>query len=757
MTPGESSNTPGPSAGKAEWRRWARRAREGVDWPLVSAAIVAALRGWLAPGARVVLYDPLPDEADLRPLAGDVTALATRTPQDGVLTIHPWDADREKHGFGFSQPVAGSPEVAPEEVDVVLVPGLVFDREGVRLGRGGGHYDRLIPRLRPDCLLVGVAPDSLVVDALPREEHDALVTHLATESGVRTVGRVAGMSDDLAAAARAWIAGDPDPNTRRELQAVIDAGADAALEERMGTPLRFGTAGIRGEVGAGSSRMNRATVIRTTRGVADYLLARDRGSGPVVVGFDGRTDSEQFAEDTVGVFAAAGVATRFFRAVTPTPLVAHAALQVGATMAVVVTASHNPPADNGYKAYDANGAQIIPPVDADIAGSIDAVGPANEVPRIDGILEDGHELATPIGLEAEERYAAEVLAFRGDPPSPAPIRIAYTPLHGVAGAVALRLLEAGGHDDIRFVAEQWEPDGRFPTVAFPNPEEPGALDLVEALGTEIGADAVMANDPDGDRLAVCLPYEGGWRALTGNQIGVLLGDFVLERTTGDHRLLVSSVVSSPMLGAVAAHHGARHETTLTGFKWICNAGLALEREEGLRFVFGYEEALGYTVGPVVRDKDGMSAALWFSDMVGVEKARGRTVWDRLDDLYARDGVWVSVPRSVVRDGPDGSAEIAAAMERLGADHPASLGGLPVEAVTDYRTGGEKRPFWLPDTPLFAFALEGGSRVLVRPSGTEPKLKVYADVRGDDQAGARAVAERAGADLLTHLGWDGWRR
>ncbi|MEX0827254.1 MAG: phospho-sugar mutase [Acidimicrobiia bacterium] len=568
------------------------------------------------------------------------------------------------------------------------------------------------------------------------------------------------MTADLVAAARTWIAGDPDPITRAELEALLDD--PEALEDRMGAVLRFGTAGIRGQVGAGSNRMNRATVIRVTRGIADYLIARGRGAGPVVVGFDGRTDSEQFAEDAVGVFAAAGIPTRWFPAVTPTPLVAYAALMEGAEMAVVVTASHNPPADNGYKAYDANGAQIIPPVDTDIAAAIDAVGPAAAVPRIGGVFEDGHEFALPIGLEAEERYVEEVFAFRGDPPAGAPIRLAYTALHGVGGPLAIRILAAGGHGDVHVVEEQWAPDGRFPTVAFPNPEEPGALDLAEALGTRVGADAVLANDPDGDRLGVSLPHDGGWTQLSGNQIGILLGDFILERTAGDGRLVVSSVVSSPMLGAVAAHHGARHEVTLTGFKWICNAALALE-EQGLRFVFGFEEALGYTVGPVVHDKDGFSAALWFADLVAVEKARGRAVFDHLADLYVRDGLWVSVPRSVVRAGADGVEEIAAAMDRLAGSQPTTLGGLAVTGFTDYRQGAADRPFWLPATPLVDFSLEGGSRVLVRPSGTEPKLKVYADIRGSAasidevpaaEAEARRVAAAAGDDLLDFLGWGG---
>ena len=569
------------------------------------------------------------------------------------------------------------------------------------------------------------------------------------------------MPDELVAAAREWVAGDPDPATRAELAAILESGDMDLLDDRMGATLRFGTAGIRGEVGAGSSRMNRATVIRTTRGVADYLIARGRDGGPVVVGFDARPDSERFAADAVGVFAAAGIPTLWFPTVTSTPLVAHAALEEGATMAVVVTASHNPPADNGYKVYDANGAQIIPPVDSDIAAAIDAVGPAATVPRIERVFEVVDDLSRPIGFGAEDRYTEDVFAFRGDPAERHPIRIAYTPLHGVAGPLAIRTLAAGGYGDVHVVEEQFEPDGRFPTVAFPNPEEPGALDLAEALGTRVEADLVIANDPDGDRLAVCVPGDDGWMRLSGNQIGVLLGDMALERTEGDGRLVVSSVVSSPMLGAVAASHGARHEATLTGFKWICNAALALEAAEGLRFVFGYEEALGYTVGPVVRDKDGISAALWFADLVATESAWGRTVFDRLADLYVRDGLWVSVPRSVVRAGPDGLTEIAAAMDRLGEARPSTLGGLGVTGLTDYRQGADRRPFWLPATSLVDFALEGGSRVLVRPSGTEPKLKVYADVRGEvgspaevpaGEAEARRVAGAAADDLLAILGW-----
>jgi phosphomannomutase len=509
----------------------------------------------------------------------------------------------------------------------------------------------------------------------------------------------------------------------------------------MGTALRFGTAGIRGEVGPGSARMNRATVIRVTRGLVDYLVDRGRGAGPVVVGFDARPTSRGFAEDTVGVLAAAGVSVHAFGEVAPTPLVAHTALRLGATAAVVVTASHNPPADNGYKVYDANGAQIVEPVDLDIAAAVDGVGPAIDVPRVESAL-SAREIVV-VGDEAVEAYLDDVFAFRGQPPGAEPLSIVYTPLHGVAGDIAVAALRRAGHEDVVPVAEQFEPDGRFPTVAFPNPEEPGALDLAEALASQVGADLVLANDPDGDRLAVSVPVDDVWRRLSGNDLGLLLADFVLERTGHvSGRLVVSTIVSCPMLASIAEEHGARSEVTLTGFKWIANAALAGEAQ-GLSFVFGYEEALGYTIGPTVRDKDGISAAVWFADLAARCAASGETVLDRLARLYVRHGLWVSAPRSIHRTGPDGLAALTAGLDRLVTDTPSRLGGLAVEGVTDYRSGAERRPRWLPDTPLVVLHLEGGSRVLARPSGTEPKMKIYADVR-DAVESVGDVPERAAA-------------
>ncbi len=543
-----------------------------------------------------------------------------------------------------------------------------------------------------------------------------------------------------------WIKGDPDPETRAELEALIASDDQDELEARMGHSLQFGTAGIRGAVGAGSARMNRAVVIKTTAGLVAYLRNQGRGRGPVVLGYDGRTSSRQFAEDAAGVLVAAGVEVRFFEGTVPTPLVSFAARQLGAEAAIVVTASHNPPVDNGYKVYDANSAQIIPPVDGEIATAIDAVGPANQVPRQEGVLEGTSDLGTPL-TGMEEQYIVEMLAFR-DPPPPGPSpRIAYTALHGVGGPLALRAFAAGGHQSVAVVPEQFDPDGRFPTVAFPNPEEAGAMDLVESLGSVEAAGIVIANDPDADRLAVSVPHAGGWRRLSGNEIGVLLADFVLRRVgTGSGDLVINSIVSSPMLGAVAAAHGARFEQTLTGFKWIANAAMDLERE-GLRFVFGYEEALGFTVGSVVRDKDGISAAVWFADLVAAEAEHGRTVLDRLSDLWDEHGLWMSAQHSVPRPGSDGAMEIAAAMGRLRTALPSEVAGHRVVGVTDFAEDAAERPRWLPATNLVVLHLEGGSRVLARPSGTEPKLKFYADVRGAGESGEVAAAATGLAEGL----------
>ena len=560
---------------------------------------------------------------------------------------------------------------------------------------------------------------------------------------------------DLYASAAEWIAGDPDPVTRAELQGIVDSRNLDELTERMGATIQFGTAGLRGRVEAGSNRMNRATVIRATRGLADYLLATTgTEEGPVVVGRDARLSSATFMEDTIAVLVAAGFQVRYFEDPVPTPLVAYASLSLGGVAAIVVTASHNPPADNGYKVYAANGAQIIPPTDTQIASAIAAVRRASEVPWAEIV----GAAARPIGEDMFDEYLHEVAQSLPTTTGDRTISTVYTAMHGVGGKYVVAALDRFGFPHVHPVAAQFEPDGHFPTVAFPNPEEPGAMDLSHELASAIDADLVIANDPDTDRLAVSIPEPGsGYRQLSGNQIGVLLADYMLSGAGVEQPIVMNSIVSSPMLKSIAEHYGAVYDRTLTGFKWIWNAALDLEAEDRGEFVFGYEEALGYSVGQTVRDKDGISAAVAFAALVAESKGDGETVWDRLARLYETHGLWVSTQKSIVRPGAEGADEIAAAMALLAERTPDTLGGLPVVEVTDYRLGAEDRPRYLAATPLVELSLGDAGRALIRPSGTEPKLKIYVDLRGEtgddwlraEEAlleKAQAVAEDAAAFL-----------
>jgi phosphomannomutase len=565
------------------------------------------------------------------------------------------------------------------------------------------------------------------------------------------------ISADLRRRTEAWIAGDPDAATRDELTALLERGDVAELGERMNGSLEFGTAGLRGRVEGGSNRMNRAVVIRTTRGLARFLVDRDPDSEqPVVVGRDARLSSAAFQDDTVAVLAAAGIVVRYFPEPVPTPLVAYAARALGARAAVVITASHNPPLDNGYKVYDGNGAQIIPPVDKDIAARIEGVEQACDVPRLSGVYLS--EVAHPVPDGIFDRYLEEVAAIRAPEAAASDQQIVYTPLHGVGGRFVVAALNHFGYQNIDAVPEQFPPDGRFPTVDFPNPEEPGALDLAIARATAGGADLIVANDPDTDRLAVAVARRDAWQALTGNQVGVLLGDYLLQHTRVANPLVVNSIVSSPMLARIAAAHGAAFAQTLTGFKWIWNGALDIQAAGGGTFVFGYEEALGYSVGPMVRDKDGISAAVIFCDLAAACRASGESVLDYLARLYRSHGLWVSTQQSIVRPGSEGAARIAAGMERLAAAPPDSVAGITVTAATDYNHGAEERPRYLPATNLVELDLGNQGRVLVRPSGTEPKLKIYADLVGrldpgaDPEDAEQILTERATAVAAALASW-----
>ncbi len=585
---------------------------------------------------------------------------------------------------------------------------------------------------------------------------------------------------DLLERARTWIAADPDSKTRDELERVVaDAtqNADTSLQtkafrdlsERFAGPLEFGTAGLRGVMGAGESRMNQAVIRRTTAGLARYLRTncdREALQRGVAIGYDGRHQSFEFAKETACVLAAAGMHSFLSPEVCPTPVAAFAVDTLRAAAGVMITASHNPPEYNGYKAYWSNGAQIIPPHDEGIAMAIDTCPAAKDVPVMgfDEARAAGWVKFFPDGLLDD--YMAKIDKLWVRPFAKCNLRIVYTPMHGVGEKCMRIAMTRAGFGSYTTVPEQEKPDGDFPTVAFPNPEEKGAMDLSFALAEKQKADLVLANDPDADRLAVAVPRPGGgYLQLTGNQVGTLLGHYLLTTSPAclsdqtsvldaAMTIVITSIVSSPMLGSIARALGVRYEETLTGFKWIANRAMELEKSEQLRFVFGYEEALGYTVGNLVRDKDGISAGVLFAELAALLKEHGRTVLDELESLSRRYGHYASGQRSVTLPGADGMAQIKAAMDRLRAARPTRVGPLAVLALSDFRTGirtfADRRvdALTLPVTNMIALDLEGGSRIIARPSGTEPKIKFYFDVREPMSAGEtmQAADTRANARM-----------
>ena len=562
--------------------------------------------------------------------------------------------------------------------------------------------------------------------------------------------------------ARSWIAQDPDPETRHELEVLIDRGDVQALEERFMGALQFGTAGLRGLLGAGPTRMNRVTVARTTAGLCAWLKQEvpDVASRGICVGRDARVNSDVFERDVIEVAAGAGIPVWVFSDVVPTPVLAFAVLECRAGAGVMITASHNPPGYNGYKVYWENGAQIIPPNDRGIADEIEHAPGANRIPRISVAEARASELVRrgdSLHDSYVERIAAEVIALEGRQD----VRIAYTALHGVAEDTLRKVLGRAGFEDVHSVGEQAAPDGRFPTVAFPNPEEPGAMDRVLALAERVGADLAIANDPDGDRVAVAVRGGDGFELLSGNDIGILLADDLLRREPKPAKpLVISTVVSSPMLRPVAAAHGARWEQTLTGHKWIQNRALELARE-GFVYVFGYEESLGYAPSLAVRDKDGISSALLLVDMAARLKTRGETLLDARDGLWREHGFFADRQISVRFEGADAPARMRATVDRYREEPPREIGGQPVLRMLDL----ERQVQWTPTgvTPftklapsnVVIFELEGGHQAMLRPSGTEAKLKYYfyatAPAHAHDDLGkakkqALAVLERMAEDL-----------
>ena len=532
------------------------------------------------------------------------------------------------------------------------------------------------------------------------------------------------MIGDLFTRAREWAAEDPDDETRSELEALLVDDDVESLADRFDGRLEFGTAGLRGELGAGPNRMNRAVVIRAAAGFAAYL--RERGGGKVVIGYDARHKSDVFARDTAEVMSGAGLGAVLLPRALPTPVLAYAIRALGCAGGVMVTASHNPPRDNGYKVYLGDGSQIAPPADDEISAAIDGVGRLVDIPR-----GDSWEVLDDAVLDAYVDRVAGLV----DPAVQRDLRIVYTPMHGVGRDVVLAVFEAGGFPPLMVVPLQGDADPEFPTVAFPNPEEPGAMDLALAAARESAADLVLANDPDADRCAVAIrdeTVEAGYRLLRGDEVGALLGVHLIRRGTSG--TLACSIVSSSLLGKIARDAGLPFAETLTGFKWIARVP---------DLAYGYEEALGYCVDPAaVRDKDGISAALLVAELAAQLKAEGLTLADELDSIARRHGVHATDQLAVrVAD----LSAIPAMMARLRAEPPAAFGGRWVEGVDDLSVPGSGTGA-LPPTEGLRFRLEGDARIVVRPSGTEPKLKAYLEVIVPVTA-SLAAAREAAADRM----------
>ncbi|MHA7264700.1 phospho-sugar mutase [Arthrobacter sp. TMN-37] len=566
----------------------------------------------------------------------------------------------------------------------------------------------------------------------------------------------------LVASAEAWAQSDPDPQTAAELGALLDAvrqgdgAAGAELRDRFSGPLLFGTAGLRAVLGAGPNRMNRVVVRRAAAGVAAHALhlaAADGGYVPrAVIGYDARHNSRIFAEETAAILTAAGLETFLMPSELPTPVLAYAVRALECEVGIMVTASHNPPRDNGYKVYlggravapEARGVQIVAPHDAGIAAHIAAVGGIDSVP----LAAEGW---TVLPESIEKDYVTAVAALADPAFTDRDLNIVLTPMHGVGGRTARAVLAAAGFDAVTLVARQADPDPDFPTVAFPNPEEPGALDLALETAQETDADLVIANDPDADRVALAAkdPETGAWRMLRGDEVGTLLGAHLAARATAQGStggtVFANSIVSSRLLGRVAAAAGIPHVQTLTGFKWIA-------RVPGLGY--GYEEALGYCVAPsTVRDKDGISAGLLLAELAAATKAAGRTLFDLLDDIFLAHGLHAADQLSVRVGSLPLLGEM---MARLRANPPSGFAGSAVADAVDLAQGSDG----LPPTDGLLYRTEDDTRVIIRPSGTEPKLKCYLEViepvasasgLAAAKATARARLEAVRADVGTALG------
>lgn len=559
------------------------------------------------------------------------------------------------------------------------------------------------------------------------------------------------MDSQLALVLKNWLALDPDPATQHELAKLINAGDEAELQQRFHGRLAFGTAGLRGVVGAGPTRMNLLVIRQTAAGLGHYLLDQvaDAAKRGVVIGYDGRPDSQRFAHNTAEVLTSLGFEVHLTNQVCPTPLVAYGVKHLNAAAGVVVTASHNPPEYNGFKVYWENGAQIIPPHDAGIAARIEQAA-TTEVRTLPLAQAEKQQLLHWLGEAFFSDYAKAVAASALlQSQAPTDFAIAYTAMHGVGAKMAKRLLKQAGFNQVYSVAAQQEPDGTFPTVKFPNPEEPGAMDLVIDEARKHDALIACANDPDADRLAVAVKRGSDYQLLSGDQVGLLLGYYLLSKAPAEQRLVGTTIVSSSILAAIAAAAGGQSYTTLTGFKWLTNVAMQQEDEQH-QFLFAYEEALGYTIGSLVRDKDGLTALLAFAQLMAELQQQDKTLWQYLDEIYRAHGMYLNRQVSIALNAD--SADIGS---RLRAEPPQQIAGISVVAVEDIKRGvridsAGEHPLTLPSSDVLIYHLQDQSRVVVRPSGTEPKLKCYYQVVQPMADDTYAVAEVKGAERLKRL-------
>ncbi|PTA50640.1 phospho-sugar mutase [Shewanella morhuae] len=564
------------------------------------------------------------------------------------------------------------------------------------------------------------------------------------------------MNTHLQLQVKHWLENDPDSRTKAQLQTLIDSGNEAELAARFAGRLEFGTAGLRGVVGAGPMGMNRLVIRQTSAGLGAYLLSqiKDAAERGVVIGYDGRHDSFNFAHDAASVLTAMGINVRLTAKVAPTPLVAFGVKHFNAAAGIVVTASHNPPQYNGYKVYWENGAQIIPPHDSGIAAQIErAANQAIPFLEHDDAVKQGKLTILQDDFYQTYRNGIKQTEVLQNHTAPEKVSLAYTAMHGVGADMAETVLKDAGFTQVYSVAAQREPDGDFPTVNFPNPEEKGAMDLVIAEAKKHSAMLACANDPDADRFAVAVRKDDGeYQMLTGDQVGVLFGHYLLSHAKDNQRLTGTTIVSSSLLSKIAQGFGTQSFTTLTGFKWLMNVGIAKTQPEN-QFLFAYEEALGYTVGSMVWDKDGLSALVAFAQLTAELVAKGQTIWDRLEQIYREHGFHLNAQVSIALK-PD-TPNIGAYLR----EHPpVKIGELDVLSTDDLKAlerrfaDGIVEKIDLPPSDVLTYCLTGGARVIVRPSGTEPKIKCYYEVvetmlEADTLASAQAKADKRMADFI----------